>query len=112
MAETDETEIALSVVTIAELERGVRLALRRHPDLEPQLRQWLAKTTTAYRARILPITRAVAMNWGALSAQRSRPVLDTFIAATALVHDLVVVTRNVRDFEDTGVRVLNPWSDG
>ncbi|MGL5113800.1 MAG: PIN domain-containing protein, partial [Beijerinckiaceae bacterium] len=55
------------------------------------------------------VTEAVALDWGRLSANRSRNTADGLIAATARVHDLILVTRNVIDFEDTGVSIINPW---
>ncbi len=75
--------------------------------LDNEIMPWFAE-------RVLPVTLAVAERWGYLSAQskakgRSRPVVDAIIAATADRHDLVLVTRNVRDYEDLGVEIVNPW---
>ncbi len=63
-----------------------------------------------YADRILPIDGEVSTSWGRLMAERSRPVVDTLIAATARVHNKIVVTRNVADFADAGVTVLDPWA--
>jgi predicted nucleic acid-binding protein len=60
--------------------------------------------------RILPITDQIAVEWGRLAAQRTRGDADGLIAATAIVHDLIIVTRNVADFDDTGASVIDPWN--
>jgi predicted nucleic acid-binding protein len=62
-----------------------------------------------FAERVIPVDRAIARMWGELSARQSLPVVDTLIAATALVHGLTVVTRNVADFELVGVALFNPW---
>jgi hypothetical protein len=62
--------------------------------------------------RILPVTDRIALEWGRIAALRPRGDIDGLIAATALVHDLILVTGNVKDFEDTTVSLINPWSVG
>ena len=69
----------------------------------------LGEVEATMDGRILPVTTAIAHRWGEMSSDRTRPVTDTLIAATASVHDLTVVTRNERDYRDLGVRVINPW---
>lgn len=59
--------------------------------------------------RVVPVDAPIAEAWGRMSADRPRPIVDTLLAATALVHDMTLVTRNLRDFADTGVTLLNPW---
>lgn len=76
----------------------------------PVLAEWLRKLRHEHGHRVLPVTDQVAVEWGRLSALRPRGEADGLIAATALVHDLVVVTRNVSDFDDTGVTVVDPWA--
>lgn len=99
----------LSVVTLGEIQRGILLKARKDPKTAAILANWLAVLREDHRDAILPISDAVALEWGRLSAERSRPPADELIAATARVHDLILVTRNVADFEDAGVKVINPW---
>ena len=109
----DEDSIFISVITLGELRKGCELlaAGKRRADLE----QWLETEVRGWFAnRILPITDAIAERWGKLDAKRQRLGLplntaDGQIAATALEHDLTLVTRNVEDFKDLGVPILNPW---
>lgn len=101
----------LSVITLQELEIGVLLAEHRDPTQGTVLRTWLQQhVLPAFDGRILPVDTAVAQRSARLNVPNPRPVRDGLIAATALVHGMTVVTRNVADFEPTGVDVLNPWS--
>lgn len=100
----------LSSVTIHELEVGILLLARRNVPGSHALRVWMnLHVLQSYAGRILPIDTTVAQRSAALHASQTRPWADAFIAATALVHGMTVVTRNVSDFESTGVPVLNPW---
>ena len=104
-------DLYLSAITIHELEIGVLLAERKDPPQGRILRTWLNDhVLTAFDGRILPVDTAVAQSSARLSVPDPRPLQDGLIAATALVHGMTVVTRNVADFEPTGVRVLNPWN--
>jgi predicted nucleic acid-binding protein len=113
MAQTDLTSAYLSAVTIAELQRGISLLSmgRRRARIE----HWFSSRFLAdFRERVLPFDVDVARRYGALQAGTERagarlPVLDAMIAATALEHNLAVVTRNTRDFKRTGVQVIDPW---
>jgi hypothetical protein len=101
----------LSVIVIQELEIGVLLAERRDRIKGALLRSWLDDhVLPTFADRSLPVDTAVARRSASLNVPDPRPIRDALIAATALVHDMVVVTRNVADFEPTGVRVLDPWS--
>jgi len=100
----------LSVITIGEIMKGVMLKLRTDPSTGAALLRWLDELRFIYSARILPIDDAVATGWGRLMAQRARSVEDALIAATAKAHNKVLVTRNVVDFADTGVDVIDPWA--
>ena len=101
----------LSVITLQELEIGVLLAEHRDPTQGTVLRTWLQQhVLPAFDGRILPVDTAVAQRSARLHVPNPRPVRDGLIAATALVHGMTVVTRNVTDFEPTGVDLLNPWS--
>jgi predicted nucleic acid-binding protein len=104
-------DLYLSVVSFQELEIGVLLAERRDPMQGALFRAWLEHHVfPAFDGRILPVDLAVAHRSARLHVPDPRPVRDCLIAATALVHGLVVVTRNVADFEPTGVQILNPWN--
>jgi len=83
---------------------------RRDPVQGQPLLDWVAhRVLRDFASRILPMSTDVALACAALHVPNPRSERDAWIAATALVHDLTVVTRNTRDFESTGVRVLNPW---
>jgi toxin FitB len=99
----------LSVVTIDEIELGIARQRVRNPSFAKDLADWLEVTLRAYEERILPLTVGIARRWGRLAAQLGNKQLDLAIAATALEHGLTVVTRNVSDFEPTGVTVLDPF---
>jgi toxin FitB len=99
----------LSVITIGEIMKGIMVKVRSDPPQAAALLRWLDELRLVYSSRILPIDNAVATGWGRLMAQRTRPMADALIAATARVHNKVVVTRNVADFADTGVDVIDPW---
>ena len=100
----------LSVVTIGELRRGAEL-LRHRNDVKQAnaIQEWFFGIETDYHDKILPIDKEVAAIWANLRVPHRENILDKFIAATALLHSLQVVTRNVKDFEKTGVPVVNPY---
>ena len=100
----------VSVITLGEIMRGIQLKERNDPKAAAILAEWLIALRELHRETVLPVTEAVALDWGRLSADRSRNTADGLIAATARVHDLILVTRNVTDFEDTGVSIINPWN--
>jgi hypothetical protein len=100
----------LSAITIGEIMKGITMKLRTDPPAAAVLLRWLDELRLSYAARILPIDDVVGVSWGRLMAERSRPVVDTLIAATARAHNKIVVTRNVVDFADAGVTVLDPWT--
>ena len=103
-------ELYLSVITLQELEIGVLLAEYRNPAKGALLRGWLNKQVIpAFSGRILPVDTAVAIRSAKLHVPNPRPVRDGLIAATALVHGMTVVTRNISDFASCGVALINPW---
>jgi predicted nucleic acid-binding protein len=100
----------VSVITIQELEIGVLLAERRDPPQGAVLRQWLEEQVLpAFGEHILPVDTTVARRSAALHVPDPRPVRDSLIAATALVHGLTVATRNTADFEPMGAEIIDPW---
>jgi predicted nucleic acid-binding protein len=105
-------DLFLSVMTIGEIELGIARQRVRNPSFAKDLADWLEVTLRAYEERILPLTVGIARRWGRLAAQLGNKQLDLAIAATALEHGLTVVTRNVSDFEPTGVTVLDPFGIG
>jgi len=105
------SDLYLSVITIQELEMGVLLAERRDPKQGAIFRTWLnSQVIPSFADRILPVDIAVAQRSARLHVPDPRPIRDGLIAATALVHGMTVVTRNIADFEPTGVQTLNPWN--
>lgn len=107
--EVNPLTMYVSVITFGEIMRGVVLKRKRDPQTAMHLEHWLHNIRYTYADRVLPVTDRVAVEWGRIAALRSRGTADGLIAATAIVHDLIVVTRNVVDFEDTGVTIVNPW---
>jgi predicted nucleic acid-binding protein len=105
----DPLAVYLSVITLGEIMRGVALKQKSDPRAASHLAQWLHALRTDHADRILPITDVIALEWGRIAALRPRDEADGLIAATAIVHDLIVVTRNVANFDDTRASTLNPW---
>jgi toxin FitB len=109
-ADVPTASLFLSVISIQEIEIGVLLAERRDPRQGAVLRRWLEDhVLPAFADRVLPVDMSVVRRSAALHVPDPRPVRDALIAATALVHGLTVVTRNVADFEPLGARIINPW---
>jgi predicted nucleic acid-binding protein len=105
------SDLFVSVIVLEEIEIGVLLAERRDSAKGAIFRDWMnQQVLPAFSGRILSVDTAVALRCAQLHVPDVRPERDALIAATALVHGLVVVTRNTTDFVPTGARVLNPWS--
>jgi len=100
----------LSALTLGEFRRGIESTRRRDERSALGLEQWLSRLRESFSGRILKVDEAIADRWGALDVPDRLPVVDGLLAATALVHDLTLVTRNVRDIERTGVQLLDPFS--
>jgi predicted nucleic acid-binding protein len=105
----DPAGVHLSTLTLGEIMRGVALKQKSDPKAAGRLAEWLGKIRHDHADRILPVTDPISVEWGRIAAIRPRGDIDGLIAATAIVHDLILVTRNVADFEDTGASVVNPW---
>lgn len=100
----------LAAITVHELELGILLLERKDTRQGGILRAWMdTRVLPEFDGRILPVDVTVALRCARLHVPDPRPMRDALIAATALVHHMTVVTRNVRDFEPMGVEVLNPW---
>ncbi|MBX6741821.1 MAG: type II toxin-antitoxin system VapC family toxin [Acetobacteraceae bacterium] len=108
-AGVEDRDLFLSALTLGEIRKGVEGVRPRDPGRAAALEAWLAEVADAFGARVLGVDAAVAEAWGRMSATRSVPVVDALLAATARVHDLVLITRNTADVEGLGVRVLNPF---
>jgi len=108
-AAVDPDDIRLSVLTIGEIRRGIENVRRRDPAAAAALERWLTRLVKDHADGLLPIDGPVAEEWGRLSVPNPWPVIDGLLAATAHVHGLTLVTRNVRDVVKTGVDVLNPF---
>ena len=104
-----EQDLFLSVITIGEIERGIRQQERRDPAFAHVLRAWLDRTVRLFSDRLLPFDAEDARIWGRLSAEIGHAGADLMIAATALRHAAIVVTGNISDFAPTGVKVENPF---
>lgn len=109
MREADGDAMYLSVLTIGELQMGIARIGRRDEAGAEALQRWLDGLLDKYQDRILPIDVEVAREWAALGVPDPIPVIDGLLSATALVHDLTVVTRNVRHFRAPGLAVVNPF---
>lgn len=105
----DPLSVHLSTLTLGEIMRGIALKQKTDPKAAGHLTEWLRKLRHDHADRILPVTDPISVEWGRIAAIRPCGDIDGLIAATAIVHDLILVTRNVRGFEDTGASVIDPW---
>ena len=101
--------VFLSVMTIGEIEAGIEKQKSVAPEFAQELAQWLALLEVQFTHCILPVTPAIARLWGRLCVQTGNKGIDNLMAATALCHNLMVVTHSVGDFEVVGVRVFDPF---
>ena len=106
----NQSKIFISVITVGELRRGVEM-IRHRGDIRQanQLQKWLVAMLDEYKDHIIDLNQYIAKLWGHLRTPHPENALYKQIAATALIYDLTVVTRNQKDFDRTGVAVLNPW---
>lgn len=108
--EARDEDLYTSVLVLGEVRRGIESIRRRDVPSALALEQWLTRIAATFEDRVLPIDATIADRWGTLNVPDPVPTVDGLLAATALVHDLVLVTRYVRDIASTGVRVLDPTS--
>lgn len=110
----DESRLYLSVLTIGEIRKGItRLESGRK---KATLERWLEKLRMRFSRRILPLSEKTFLVWGKMYGEFERkgivrPAFDSLLEATALEHDMIFVTRNVRNFQHSSVTILNPWED-
>lgn len=100
---------AISVITLGEIRKGISLLAARDLAQASRLEVWLEGLTKHFDNRILPVTAEIADRWGRLNALRPLPAMDSLLAATAIVHGLVLATRNVSDLENIGATLIDPF---
>jgi predicted nucleic acid-binding protein len=110
VARTPVGEMGTSVIVLAEIRRGIELKRRRDPDQAKLLDRWFTEMRARLGDRVLPIDEPVAEAWALLGIPDRLPLIDALLAATASVHGLTLVTRNVAHAAGTGVSLLNPFS--
>lgn len=103
-------KLFLSVLVVGEIRQGIARLARRDPAQAENFERWLSQLVDGYGDRIVPITVRIAEVWGRLNVPDPVPVVDGLLAATALVHDWTLVTRNVGGVRSTGVRLLDPFA--
>lgn len=111
IADVPETHIYLSILVIGEIRCGIERLRHRDPAQARALDAWLERVRDSAGSRVLELDIRVADVWGRWQAARPRPVIDGLLAAQAYIHDLTLVTRNVKDVSDTTARVLNPFAE-
>jgi hypothetical protein len=104
-------ELFLSALVIGEIRQGVERLARRDQPQATVVERWLSQLLTGYADRIVPVTVEIAQVWGRLTVPNPVPVVDGLLAATALVHNWTLVTRNTADVAATGVRLLDPFTE-
>jgi hypothetical protein len=109
LATLDDEELFLSVLVVGELRQGIEQLRVRDPVSATQLERWLRGLKDAYADRILPVDLAVAEKWGELNIPKILPAVDSMLAATVIVHDMTLATRNVKDMARSGARLVNPF---
>lgn len=110
MRSVEETQLFLSVLVVGEIQQGVERLRRRDPRQAAGYDAWLTGLRARFAPRILPITKDVAVEWGRLNVPDPLPVVEGLLAATARVHGLTLVSRNVADASRTDVPLFNPFS--
>lgn len=101
----------VSVISLLELKLGIELEARKNPDFAVRLSAWYEnRVKITFQDRTLPVDLRIAETCASLHAVRTRPYRDSLLAATAMIHGLTIVTRNIGDFSDAGLYVVNPWA--
>lgn len=110
IGEVSTLDLFLSVLSVGEIRKGIERLRERDAVAANEIETWLEDLEDAFGDRILPVDRRVAHSWGRLSARVGENPVDVMLAATAQVHDLTLVTRNVRDVSPLGIAVVNPFT--
>lgn len=105
-----DQELYLSVVTLGEIRKGIDRLVVRDPFQALVLERWLGQITNSFQERLIEISPSIADRWGKLQATRALPEVDALLAASALEHELVLVTRNENDFSGLDVQIVNPFA--
>ena len=111
VSQTPVKDIGTSVVVLAEIRRGIELKRRNDPEQAEVFDRWFAQMRTRLGDRVLTIDEPIAEAWALLSVPDPLPLIDELLAATAKVHGLTLVTRNIADVARTGVSILDPFAD-
>jgi toxin FitB len=109
-------QLFLSIITLAEIKKGINKIKATQPERSQKLQQWLNTIEAKFSPRILPITEIILDNWAEITANaelqgNKLAVMDSFIAATAYQHQLILVTRNVDDFKMSPIKIINPYHE-
>jgi len=110
METVERRSTCVSVISLGEIKKGIEILASRDAVSARRLQSWLEAVSDDYADSILPISREVALAWGRIAAGRTRGTPDALIAATAIVHGLTLVTRNVKDFADLPLALVDPWT--
>lgn len=105
----DPNSTRISVLVIAEIRRGIELLRKKDAPQAAHLDKWLSGLRKGFSSKILPVDEQIAEKWGIINSTHRMSSIDGFLAATAMVHDLILVTRNVSDIERCGVKFFNPF---
>lgn len=111
LASVDPNDVFISVMTFGEIQVGIERLRKNDPTQAEHLGKWSQQLRATYRDRIVPVELDAAQAWGRFNNGRPTPFVDGLLAATAIVRDWVLVTRNVSDMASTGVRLLNPFEE-
>jgi predicted nucleic acid-binding protein len=109
--EVDSADLYLSVLVVGEIRQGIERLRRRDPKQSDVFERWLTVLKEDFAERLLTVSSSVAERWGHLNAVQPLPAVDALLAATAIEHDLTLVTRDDRTLAGSGARLLNPWQE-
>jgi len=109
ISKVDDVDLHLSVMTLGEIRKGIELLRSHDPHQAEVFANWLGDLRVRFADRIVAIDTRTAEEWGRLNAAATRNTVDSLIAASARIHDLTVVTRNIANFQGCDVQLINPW---